>query len=97
MTELRFVMISDRINCHELMHFCQDGNILRKKNERMKRLITSLFDDLTKVKHHVDEDYNDKYYKNENNDRRITIQFIHQSVNDFLLSHDFGKLAEVFS
>lgn len=34
MTKLRFAMISDRINCHELMHFCQNENILKKKMRR---------------------------------------------------------------
>ena len=93
--ELRFAMASDYIESHELMHSCRDGYVLREDDERTERLIISLSGGLAEVKYHVDENYEDKFDGSEGGERHTTVQFIHQSVNDFLLSHGLEILAAV--
>lgn len=95
--ELRFAMASDRIESHESMHSCQDANILKEEDKRMEKLIISLSGGLAEVKYHESKDYKSEDDKSKDDSRHTTVQFIHQSVNDFLLSCGFRILAAVSS
>ena len=70
-TELRFAMASDDGYIHESRQFCKDAKDFVDTDMRMERLVTSLSGGLVEVKHHK---------------AKSTVQFIHQSVNDFLRS-----------
>ena len=105
--ELRFAMASDCIESDELMHSCRDEYTLREEDERTKRLIISLSGGLAEVKYRHYQNKDDESENDENKDKEsedyrsvvdengTTVQFIHQSVNDFLLSHGLGILAAV--
>ncbi|PMD49358.1 uncharacterized protein K444DRAFT_505332, partial [Hyaloscypha bicolor E] len=77
-TELRFAIASNDVHIHEPRQFCKDTKDFVDTNVRMERLITSLSGGLVEVKHHKAES---------------TVQFIHQSVNDFLRSDGLKYLA----
>lgn len=69
------------------MHSCQDANILKVEDKRMEILITSLSGGLAEVKYHESKGYKSKNDESKDDKRHITVQFIHQSVNNFLLSY----------
>lgn len=77
-TELRFAIASDEVYISEPRKFCKDSKDFVDTDKRMERLILSLSGGLVEVKHHGAE---------------TTVQFIHQSVNDFLRSSGLKYLA----
>ena len=87
-TELRFAMASDCLHTDELQEYCKDARDFVETDERMERLITTLSGGLAEVKHYEgEEDWKPN--------KVTTIQFVHQSVNDFLLSDGLRFLASV--
>lgn len=76
-TELRFAMASDDECVHKPQIFCKDAKGFVETDARMEKLIISLSGGLAKVEHHM--------FGN-------TVQFVHQSVNDFLLSNGLNFL-----
>jgi hypothetical protein len=70
-SELRFAMTSDDMNIHASRQLCRDAKDFVDTDMRMEQLITSLSGGLVEVKHYEAES---------------TVQFIHQSVDDFLRS-----------
>ncbi|OBT60680.1 hypothetical protein VE03_09999 [Pseudogymnoascus sp. 23342-1-I1] len=77
-TELRFAIASDDLYIHPARGSCKEAKDFVDTDARMERLITSLSGGLVEVKHHMS---------------KTTVQFIHQSVNDFLLSGGLKELA----
>jgi ankyrin repeat protein len=77
-TELRFAIASDDLYIHPARESCKEAKDFVDTDARMERLITSLSGGLVEVKHHMS---------------KTTVQFIHQSVNDFLLSGGLKELA----
>ena len=77
-TELRFAIASDDVYIHKSRQLCKDAQDFVDTDIRMERLITSLSGGLVEVKHHH---------------AKSTVQFIHQSVNDFLRSDGLKYLA----
>lgn len=77
-TELRFAIASDDDYICESRQFCKDAKDFVDTDRRMERLITSLSGGLVEVKYHV---------------AKTTVQFIHQSVNEFLRSDGLKYLA----
>jgi ankyrin repeat protein len=71
-TELRFAMASDDAGIHPSRISCKDGKGFVETDARMEKLIRSLSGGLAEVKNHK---------------KGSTVQFVHQSVNDFLLSN----------
>ena len=71
-TELRFAMASDDAYIRPSQLCCKDAKDFVETDDRMEKLIRSSSGGLAEVKHH---------------ENRSTVQFIHQSVNDFLLSN----------
>ena len=80
MTELRFALASDDAYVHPSQLCCKDAKDFVETDATMEKLITSLSGGLAEVKH---QSYGS------------TIQFIHESVNDFLLSHGLNFLVSV--
>ena len=85
-TELRFAIASDCLHTDELQQFCKDARDFVETDERMEKLVTTLSGGLAEVKHH------EKYTTIQ---EAIIVQFIHQSVNDFLLLNGLRYLASV--
>ena len=85
-TELRFAIASDDAYIHPSRLCCKDGKDFVETDARMEKLITSSSGGLAEIKHQQD---------------RSIVQFIHQSVNDFLLSNGlkflFSALADTLS
>jgi ankyrin repeat protein len=79
-TELRFAMASDDIYIHQSRQFCKDAKDFVDTDSRMEILITSWSGGLLEVKHQ---------------ETQTTVQFIHQSVNDFLLSDGLKYLTSL--
>jgi len=77
-TELRFAIASDDVYIHESLQFCRDAKDFVDTDTRMVKQITSLSGGLVEVKYHR---------------HSTTVQFIHQSVNDFLRSDGLKYLA----
>jgi ankyrin repeat protein len=77
LTELRFAMASDDSSIQPSQYSCQDSEGFIEDNDQMRKRIVSLSGGLAEVKHRYDED---------------TVQFIHQSVNDFLAAAGFRHL-----
>ncbi|KAI9774712.1 MAG: hypothetical protein M1839_001673 [Geoglossum umbratile] len=76
--ELRFAMASDDTHIHPPQLRCKDATDFVETDARMEKLAISLSGGLAEVKHHGGG---------------TTVQFIHQSVNDFLLSGGLNFLA----
>jgi ankyrin repeat domain-containing protein 50 len=76
-TELRFAMASDDMYIHVSRISCKDAKGFVETDTRMEKLIRSLSGGLAEVEHH---------------DGDSTVQFVHQSVNDFLLSNGLSFL-----
>jgi ankyrin repeat protein len=81
-TEIRFAMASDDSFINQAQYSCQESKDFVEDNARMKKLIISLTGGLAEVKYHSQSDYG----------RQDTVQFIHQSVNDFLSKDKFRCL-----
>jgi ankyrin repeat protein len=77
LTELRFAMASDESSINLSQYSCQESEDFIEDNDQMEKRILSLSGGLAEVKHHDDE---------------YTVQFIHQSVNDFLTAAGFRYL-----
>lgn len=73
-TEIRHPLASDDLVIKRGQCSCQKSKELVENDAIMKRLIVSLGGGLTEVKHH----------SSSNHSQQDTVQFIHQSVNDFL-------------
>jgi ankyrin repeat domain-containing protein 50 len=79
-TELRFALASDDAYVQPSQLCCKDAKDFVETDATMEKLITSLSGGLAEVKHQL----------HGNN-----VQFIHQSVNDFLLSNGLNFLVSV--
>ena len=79
-TELRFAIASDDDYIHQTRQFCKDAKDFVDTDLRMERLIKSWSGGLVEVKHQK---------------ATTTVQFIHQSVNDFLRSDGLKYLASL--
>ncbi|KAH0556307.1 hypothetical protein GP486_005765 [Trichoglossum hirsutum] len=77
LTELRFAMASDDSSIYTSQYSCQESKGFIKDGIQMKKRIIGLSGGLAEVKHHNSVD---------------TVQFIHQSVNDFLVTGGFRCL-----
>ena len=77
LTELRFAMACDDSSIQPLQYSCQDCEDFIEDNDQMEKRIVSLSGGLAEVKHHKE---------------KYTVQFIHQSVNDFLTAAGFRYL-----
>ena len=77
LTELRFAMACDDSSIQPLRYSCQDSEDFIEDNDQMEKRIVSLSGGLAEVKHH---------------EEKYTVQFIHQSVNDFLTAAGFRYL-----
>lgn len=75
MTEIRFAMVSDDSSVHPALNSCSEAKGFIENDKKMEKQIITLSGGLAEVKH-LDR----PIYVN----RDITVQFIHQSVNDFL-------------
>ena len=73
-TELRFAIASDDASLHHDQQSCQESEGFVETDMRMEKWIKSRSGGLAEVKTHSENPYNQK----------STVQFIHQSVNDFL-------------
>lgn len=73
-TEIRFAMASDDSSVHPALNSCCEAKGFIENDEKMKRQIITLSGGLAEVHYH---------------DRHPTVQFIHESVNDFLLKEGF--------
>ena len=76
-TELRYAIASDDIQIHQARQFCKDARDFVDTDARMQIQLNSLSGGLVEVKRHGAE---------------TTVQFIHQSVNDFLRSQGLKYL-----
>jgi ankyrin repeat domain-containing protein 50 len=74
LTELRYALALDDSVLHEIQSSPRDSEGFVEDDGRMKLLVTSLSGGLAEVRDHHDSNH---------------VQFIHQSVNDFLLSGGF--------
>ena len=77
LTELRFAMACDDSSIQPLQYSCQDCKDFIEDNDRMEKRVVSLSGGLAEVKHH---------------EKKYIVQFIHQSVNDFLTAAGFRYL-----
>ncbi|KAI9780640.1 MAG: hypothetical protein M1839_006581 [Geoglossum umbratile] len=77
LAELRFAMASDDSSIHPLQYSCQESKGFVKDNAQMRKRTIGLSGGLAEVKYHNGAD---------------TVQFIHQSVNDFLATGGFRFL-----
>ena len=81
-TELRFAMALDDSFINPAQHSCQESKDFVEDDARMKKLVVSLTGGLAEVKYHSQSDHG----------QHDTVQFIHQSVNDFLSKDKFRCL-----
>jgi ankyrin repeat protein/energy-coupling factor transporter ATP-binding protein EcfA2 len=86
-TELRFAMASDCLESHQSLHSSYKADVLIEDDRHMKKLITTLSGGLAEVTCNQSENWSGNY------EIRTTVQFIHQSVNDFLISSGLRNLA----
>ena len=77
LTELRYALASDDSSIRRFQESAHESKGFVESNERMKDMITGLSGGLAEVKPHDDDHI---------------VQFIHQSVNDYLLREGFGLL-----
>ncbi|KAH8598592.1 hypothetical protein B0O99DRAFT_615467, partial [Bisporella sp. PMI_857] len=77
LAELRFALASDDSSIHRFQYYAQESTGFVESDERMKKMTIALSGGLAEVKFHQD---------------KYIIQFIHQSVNDFLLKDGFEWL-----
>ena len=76
--DLRFALASDDDSIHAGQNLLKESKDFVENDYRMKRLITSLTGGLAEVKIHNERN------KFQTTSQLTTVQFIHQSVNDFL-------------
>jgi ankyrin repeat protein len=76
-TELRYAIASDDIQIHQARQFCKDAGNFVDTDARMQIQLTSLSGGLVEAKRHGAE---------------TTVQFIHQSANDFVRSQGLKYL-----
>jgi ankyrin repeat domain-containing protein 50 len=81
-TELRHALASDDSVIKPAQYSCQKSKEFVENDDIMKRLIVSLSGGLAEVKHHGSS----------NHGQQDMVQFIHQSVNDFLSKDKFRCL-----
>ena len=77
-TELRYAIASDDTYIHNERQFCKDARDFVDTDEQMQKLLTSWSGGLVEARRHGDT---------------TTVQFIHQTVNDFLRSQGLKYLA----
>ncbi|RDW59145.1 hypothetical protein BP5796_12069 [Coleophoma crateriformis] len=79
-TELRYALASDEISCHPFQGSAEESKGFIQSDLQLERMINGLSGGLAEVRTHTDGFHN--------SDRR-TVQFIHQSVIDFMLKYGF--------
>lgn len=77
LTELRFALASEDSSLHQFQESARESTGFVESDMRMKDVIIGLSGGLAEVKSHHDE---------------YIFQFMHQSVNDFLIKEGFGML-----
>ena len=84
-TEIRYAMVSDDTSMTASQHSCEKSDNFVENDARMERLILSLSGGLVEAKYHEEFGISN-----------MTVQFIHQSVNDFFLKDGFAILDSNF-
>ncbi|KFZ03150.1 hypothetical protein V502_11189 [Pseudogymnoascus sp. VKM F-4520 (FW-2644)] len=91
--EIRFAMASDDAYIDERRQSCSKLKDFVESGERMEMLITSMSGGLVETIWHKDDTYNADIVDKALGDYS-TVQFIHHSINDFLLSGGLKVLAQ---